>query len=224
MRIFLRHPIGIFGLLLMSFFSVWTLLVSSDRIDQLDFDTTVRIQDRFPERFDDTLASLVDLGSMEVQGLLLLFLLWRLPLQKRTKGLLLCGYCAGLAIVLVGKTFLSHPAPPYMFHRGNEGLSFPSLHVQVDSSYPSGHSYRTVFFATVAVFGAVVQRRRSLALYSIVVVATILGTLIPFGLVVLGKHWMTDVIGGTLLASGIASAGFLFEGLTGRKGNHARSS
>lgn len=186
-----------------------TGLVIKDRLRQLDFDLTVKLQGRFPQRLDDTIALVVDLGSMEVQGIVLLGVLLFLPLSNKRKVALLLSYGIGLALVLVGKHLIPQPAPPYMFQRGNQGLAFPSLHVQVDSSYPSGHTYRVVFFAYLLVCTWIGSDKKQAVLLAGVLGSTMLACLVMLGLVVLGKHWVTDLIGGAGLAMLLVGGVFL---------------
>ncbi len=171
----------------------------------MDFNVLVRLQDRTPHFVDNPLATIVDLGSMEIQGFILLIAVWLLPVKKRVKILIFTSYCVGLGMILVGKTYLAHPAPPYMFHRGNAGLSFPSLHVQVQSSYPSGHTYRTVFLASLLSAQWLIQVNRQKRKTVVVIASILLALLTMTGMVILGKHWVSDVVGGGLLAVGVVS-------------------
>jgi membrane-associated phospholipid phosphatase len=185
-----------------------SLLISRGKLTTVDFTTTVKLQDKYPPRFDDNVAKLVDLGSMEIQGILFVIVLVFLPLRKREKIALLGVYGAGLVAVLVGKSILHHPAPPFLFQRLSTGLPFPSMHVQVDYSYPSGHTYRTVFLSTLFLASALVSHTKRYIFAGIGICASVLTTLILIGLVVLGKHWMTDVVGGATLALFLVTGSF----------------
>jgi hypothetical protein len=141
-------------------FLTLTGLVSAGRLHKVDFDLTVKLQDKFPKNLDDNVAVLIDFGAMEIQAIMFISILLLLPLAKETKLLLMIVYIVGLAVTVVGKAYLPHPAPPYMFQRGNQGLSFPGLHVQVDSSYPSGHTYRVVFLAMLCLSSLAVSAKK----------------------------------------------------------------
>lgn len=189
-------------------FVLLTGLVYRGRLRSSDFNLTVKIQDRFPKRLDDNVATLIDFGAMEIQAFVFMAVLITLPLPKKTKILLITLYITGLAVTLAGKAFLPHPAPPYMFQRGNQGLSFPGLHVQVDSSYPSGHTYRVVFLAAMCIASLVVAVKKKPLLMILSAGTTLFALIVVVGLIVLGKHWTSDVIGGIGLSISLASSAF----------------
>ncbi len=186
--------IAAFGFLLL------TGLVIKDRVRKLDFDLTVKLQDKISKRFDDEFVTLVDLGSMEIQTTLIILVILAAPVSKKLKTLLAVAYIAGLCITLLGKSFLPQPAPPFLLQRGTMGFLFPSSHVQVDASYPSGHTYRVVFLASLVAGLSLLVEQRTKVHVTLVVVTTALAGLILLGLVLLGKHWTTDVLGGIFLA------------------------
>jgi membrane-associated phospholipid phosphatase len=107
-------------------------------------------------------------------------------------------YAAGLAIEVMGKLLLYHPAPPHMFYRGM-GLLFPSGFVHTNYSYPSGHVYRFTF---IIVLLLLFLAKRNTLVYKIAFIG-ILGLMLV-SRVYLGEHWLTDVIGGGLLGTGLA--------------------
>lgn len=189
-------------------FGVVTLAVIKDILRPSDFKLTVKLQDKFPARFDDNIVLLVDLGSMEVQGFLFLLALALLPLQARTKIGIVALYGLGLAVVLLGKHVIPQPAPPYMFQRGDQGLAFPSMHVQVESSYPSGHTYRVIFLTSLLLFTWISTGMKKYFALLCGIGSALLALMVMIGLVVLGKHWLTDLIGGGSLA--ILLAGMIF--------------
>jgi membrane-associated phospholipid phosphatase len=112
-----------------------------------------------------------------------------------------------LAIEVFGKVAVFHPGPPHMFYRGVINFSLPSSYVPVDYSYPSGHLTRTTFLVVFLIFFLNYKSRVFQSL-------KILGLLILFGSmfisrIYLGEHWLSDVIGGSLIGSAFG----LFAGL-----------
>lgn len=186
-------------------FLILTGLVIKDRLRSLDFDVTVKLQDKIPPRFDDNLVHLIDFGSMEVQTTLIVIALLLAPVSKRIKLMLAGAYVAGLVITLMGKNFLPQPAPPFLLQRGSIGFAFPSSHVQVDASYPSGHTFRVMFLSALLIGSYLVSRTRTWLHLFLAMTSLKIATLILIGLILLGKHWMTDVLGGIFLAIGLVS-------------------
>lgn len=209
------------SLCLLLAFALLSLMIDRGGLRTTDFNLTVRLQDNFPVRLDDNLAVLVDLASMEIQALVLAVTLLILPLSKREKLTLGLLYGIGLAVVLLGKQLLHHPAPPFLFQRAAAGLPFPTMHVQVEYSYPSGHTYRAVFL-TVVLLAAGIRQRRPL-LVGGGLLALLLTGLIMVGLIVLGKHWTTDVLGSIALAGGLALLPFYFFATSSRRRDDPRA-
>lgn len=190
-------------------FLVLTGLVIKDKLRTTDFNLTVKLQDRVPTRIDPKLVDIVDLGSMEVQTVLICIALFFIPVPKKVKGLLAIAYIVGLAVTLLGKNFLPQPAPPFLFQRGAMGIAFPSSHVQVDASYPSGHTYRVIFLSALLTGSWLVSKKHNLIHLGIAVLSILFATLVLLGLIVLGKHWSTDVFGGIFLSISLVSATLL---------------
>ena len=59
---------------------------------------------------------------------------------------------ASPVVEILGKSFLHHPPPPFMFFRYDLGFQFPTSYVQTGNSYPSGHAMRMVFLLIVGSF------------------------------------------------------------------------
>lgn len=185
-------------------FVLFTILVRADLLRGLDFNTTVRLQDNIPLRFDTYFSYFSILGRFEftivILGLLLL-------IRRQVLGLLIIGFFgAGHVVEIIGKSILNQPGPPHMFLR-THFTDFPGLYVHTQASYPSGHSMRTIILAML--FTAVIFQFKKLPmLFRTVVIAGIAGIVITMlvSRVSLGEHWTTDVVGGALLG---ASVGFL---------------
>src|SRR5436305_723755 len=112
-------------------FVIFTLIVKKHSLDHFDFNTTVRLQNHIPRRFDGLFSLLSLIGSVEVLGVVLIIFL---IIRKKLQGIILLALFAGGHLVeIVGKAFLHHPGPPFLFFRYNLGLLFPSAYVQPGS-------------------------------------------------------------------------------------------
>lgn len=179
-------------------FIIFTIIAKLDLLIQLDFDTTAKIQDRVPVRFDYffSLVSLVARFDVALIILLILFFIFR----NKLFSLITFGFFGFAHVVeLIGKLYLEHPGPPFMFYRAKKDLLFPDLYVQ-GSSYPSGHSLRAMFL-TVLIVSLLcnVLKKRPLARLLAICTVCAMGVSILLGKIVLGQHWTSDVVGGAFL-------------------------
>ncbi len=105
-----------------------------------------------------------------------------------------------LAIELVGKVLLVHPAPPLEFVR--TAFNPFGFHLATSSSFPSGHVARTTF---LAIFGSGLAGRWWVTVpLAAVAVAT------PFLRVYIGDHWLSDTIGGLGLGAATGALAILW--------------
>ena len=180
-------------------FILFSFLVSKEVFNTLDFDTTVRLQDHLSRRWDLPFSVLSVIGSAEITGLIWGAIFIYCLFKKYFKVLLtLPLFFVALFIEVFGKVFVEHPAPPFLFYRGVLDFHFPSNFVHTSYSYPSGHMTRTAFLvAFLLTFSILKTKGLSKLVISLILVSFL--TLMCISRVYLGEHWLSDVIGGSLL-------------------------
>lgn len=205
-----KRFLALFGIVLFFAFIFFSYLVAKETFTQLDFDLTVKIQDKIPRRLDYIFSWFSVLGSYQVTGVIWFLVLIFMVFKKfwiTALGLFLLPLA--LAIEVFGKVFVQHPAPPFLFYRGVLDVQLPLHFVHDLYSYPSGHETRTAF---LIIFMMLYLYFRKGIYVQFLVQPILIGVLfiMTVSRIYLGEHWSTDVVGGFLIGAAFG----IFSGIT----------
>lgn len=200
----MRTKLSLLSIIFLALFTLFSYYVAKEKLQQFDFDTTVKLQDHLPRIYDPIFSYFSLLGSVEVTlgvcVVLSLIALVRGRWQAFLGWLLII---PATAAEVFGKLVLFHPSPPVFMHRGMLSTTLPSFYVHTDFSYPSGHMTRTIFIATVFFCIVFLSRENFLTKWMKLGIILVFALLMALTRVSLGEHWLSDVVGGTLLGIGV---------------------
>lgn len=203
----MRTKLFLLSLLFTLLFTYFSYTVAKEFWLQIDFDTMVKLQDKISRRFDVEFSYFSLLGSAEItMGFCAVMAFLALV---RRRWLAIFGWLMMVPAVVAeifGKLVLFHPGPPVFFHRSILPTGLPSFYVHTNFSYPSGHMTRTIFIIVVFAVLTFFSSRSFLSRIIVIGLLGLLAFMMGMTRVYLGEHWLSDVIGGSLL--GMASGFF----------------
>lgn len=192
-------------------FTWFSYKVAKEKFHQIDFDTTVKLQDHIPRKFDGYFSYFSLLASVEVTvGFCLVMAFWYLFKKRLLAAVAWMMILPASIGEVFGKLVLFHPSPPVLFRRSILPTNLPTFYVHTDFSYPSGHMTRSIFILTIF-FMVILHSRKDLSMKTLLLGGSVfLAAMMGLTRIYLGEHWLSDVIGGTVLGLGMGFFSSIF--------------
>lgn len=149
--------------------------------------TSATIRELFPVEYTDLAVFITELGGTSMLMLVTALLFWLT--QRRESALVVSYAVAGVAFITGLKALIGMPRPP-------EEL-YLVAHEYDEYGFPSGHA-----FAAVLVYGGIVSTFDLSRKRTAITAATVLVALVSLSRVVLGVHYLGDVLAGAVLGFG----------------------
>ncbi|MCL5125320.1 MAG: phosphatase PAP2 family protein [Deltaproteobacteria bacterium] len=191
----------------LALFLLFSLFVEIWKLNGFDVGATKSIQAVIPRILDVPLSFFSLFGAFEVTSAILLILIWRVRELRPYWVFLILGFGVLVGVETFSKHFLGKIRPPAIYYRYSLPIFFPTSRVESKYAYPSGHMGRTTFLLVVfwyLVGTRIKMGRRKRYYFGLVGV----GLLMAISRVYLGEHWLTDVVGGSLLGIGVGLVSF----------------
>ncbi|MBI5619976.1 phosphatase PAP2 family protein [Candidatus Gottesmanbacteria bacterium] len=207
----------VIGIVLFVLFTVFSREVKRGVMSQVDFDMTVKLQDKISSRFDQLMDDGAILADGVVSsGIVLGISVWGLVKKKgvRKAGVLMLplAFATLTGIEIYGKNFVPHPGPPFFMIKRPTTI-FPKFHVVQPYAYPSGHAARATFIALVVLHltSYILRKKGTLGKYWVFGGVAGYVVFVAISRIYLGHHWLSDIVGGILLGGSLGSftLGFL---------------